>query len=166
MPPVIADLVRARNEVRSHYENVLERGGHKAKLNFMLDGNLVGDIGEALAVELLGIKLVEAKSLAGIDGYAPDGRTVQIKATDTKRGPAFRPIEQNADHLIYFCLDFDNCSGVVFYTGPEEPVLECLKDGWTGQRLVSRKRIKELDAHMDPALRLPFLADTAVLSAE
>ena len=73
LPPAIADLVAARNKLRAHYAS--------AGLKFTLDGNLVGDLGEAIAVELFGLQLVEARSTAGIDGRAPDGRTVQVKAS-------------------------------------------------------------------------------------
>ena len=77
--------------VSTHYREVLRKRGGDVQLEFTLDGNLVGDLGEAIAVELFGIRLVEAKSTEGIDGCAPDGSTtVQVKATGTGRGPAFR----------------------------------------------------------------------------
>jgi hypothetical protein len=54
-------------------------------LEFSFDGNLVGDFGEACAVEEYGMKLVEARSNAGFDGHTPDGkRTIQVKA----KGPS------------------------------------------------------------------------------
>ncbi|PYE40441.1 hypothetical protein DFI02_1164 [Rhizobium sp. PP-F2F-G20b] len=43
LPPVITDLVLARNRLRDHYIS--------SGLNFTLDGNLIGDIGEAVAAE-------------------------------------------------------------------------------------------------------------------
>jgi hypothetical protein len=101
LPPAIAELVTARNKVRDHYQAMLEAKGGTAKLHFTLDGNLVGDIGEALAADIFGIRLVDTKSTEGIDGYAPDGRTVQVKATGTCRGPAFRQTQTRADHLLF-----------------------------------------------------------------
>ena len=47
---------------------ILKSQDHKAELQFTLDGNLVGDIGEAIAVELFGVELVTTKSTQGIDG--------------------------------------------------------------------------------------------------
>jgi hypothetical protein len=111
LPPAIASLIAARNALRSHYREILVARGSTLELSFTLDGNLVGDIGEALSVELFGIRLVDAKSVVGIDGYTPDGRTVQVKATGRGRGPAFRFTETRADHLLFFDLDFE---GAVF----------------------------------------------------
>ncbi|WP_292498840.1 hypothetical protein [Mesorhizobium sp.] len=64
LPPAIADLVAARNNLRAHYQAVLPRGASNVDLSFTLDGNLVGDLGEAIAAELFGVRLVETK----IDG--------------------------------------------------------------------------------------------------
>ena len=138
LPEPIADLVKARNRLRSHFE--------KVGLKFTLDGNLVGDLGEAIASELFGITLM-ARNGAGIDGFAPDGRTtVQVKATGTGRGPAFRPTEIRAKHLLFFDFDFETLIGTVAYNGPEHPVIEdLLATNWLGQRLVSREKIKRLN---------------------
>ncbi len=50
LPPVIRELIVARNKVRDHYAS--------SGLSFTLDGNLVGDLGEALAADLFGLKLI------------------------------------------------------------------------------------------------------------
>ena len=63
LPPAIATLVDARNSVREHYETVLRSQGSNVELKFTLDGNLVGDIGEAIATELFGVKLVETTTV-------------------------------------------------------------------------------------------------------
>jgi len=42
--------------------------------------NLIGDIGEAVAVELFGLTLSPPNG-TDINGHAPDGRSVQVKAT-------------------------------------------------------------------------------------
>ena len=75
LPLEVRPLADARIAVRDYYR----RKG--LRLEFSFDGNLVGDFGEACAVEEYGMKLVEAKSNAGFDGYTPDGkRTIQVKA--------------------------------------------------------------------------------------
>jgi hypothetical protein len=155
LPAAINDLLTARNSVRAHYEDVLRKQGSQVDLKFTLDGNLVGDIGEALAAELFGVKLVETKSTEGIDGYAPDGRTVQVKATGTKRGPAFRRTETRADHLLFFCLDFENATGLVAYNGPEHHVTRYLPENQTNQRMVTRPQIRQADALVAATERLP-----------
>lgn len=48
LPPAIASLIAARNALRSHYREILVARGSTVELSFTLDGNLVGDIGEAL----------------------------------------------------------------------------------------------------------------------
>ena len=59
-------LTEARIAVRNYYR------GKGLNLEFSFDGNLVGDFGEACAVEEYGMILVKAKSNAGFDGYTPD----------------------------------------------------------------------------------------------
>ena len=154
LPREIADLVEARNIVRNHYAGKLRQQASKVHLKFTLDGNLVGDLGEAIAVELFGIQLVEAKSTEGIDGYADDGRTVQIKATGTGRGPAFRQTEIRADHLLFFDLDFDRAEGTVVFNGPEHHAVVCLPSTFTGPRALTPRQIREANRQVKPEERL------------
>jgi hypothetical protein len=146
LPPIIRDLVAARNRLRDHYAS--------AGLSFTFDGNLVGDIGESIAAELFGVKLVDTRSHAGIDGLAPDGRTVQVKATGVGGAPAFRQTETRADHLLFFSLDFDGCTGVVVYNGPENLVTRHLPETWQGQKTVSKTNVREADAEVRDEDRL------------
>ncbi len=142
LPPEIAELVIARNKVRDHYQAMLEAKGGTAKLHFTLDGNLVGDVGEALAAEFFGIRLVDTKSTEGIDGYGPDGRTVQVKATGTGRGPAFRQTQTRADHLLFFDLNLEAQTGTVVFNGPEHLALGKLPDNFDGQRSLTPGQIR------------------------
>lgn len=154
LPPAIASLIAARNALRSHYREILLARGSTVDLSFTLDGNLVGDIGEALSVELFGIRLVDAKSTEGIDGYAPDGRTVQVKATGRGRGPAFRLTETRADHLIFFDLDFEGASGQVIFNGPEHYATSLLPPVFSGQRSLTARQIRAADSRVQAAERL------------
>lgn len=160
LPSALTSLLEARNSVRKHYEKMLRIQGSQVDLKFTLDGNLVGDIGEAIAAELFGVKLVETKSTEGIDGYAPDGRTVQVKATGTKRGAAFRKTETRADHLIFFCLDFEHATGTVVYNGPERYVTRFLPDNHVGQRMVSRLQIQTANILVNENERLQRIGQT------
>ena len=117
LPPIIADLVIARNRLREHCADV--------SLDFTLDGNLVGDTGEAVAAQLFGLTL-SSRNGTGFDGSAPDGRTVQVKATGTKRGPPIRMIDYRAEHLLFLEFDLYELTGNVAFNGPEKIVLEFL----------------------------------------
>jgi hypothetical protein len=157
LPPAIAQLVLARNAVRDHYRRILIREGSDVDLAFTLDGNLIGDIGEAIAVELFGVKLVAARSNQGIDGHAPDGRSVQVKVTGTRRGPAFRCSETKADHLLFLDLNVETATGTVMFNGPEHLVTKYLPEFFANQRMVTRRQIIDADRLVSPADRLPIL---------
>lgn len=148
LPSYVGDLVAARNRLKDHFSD--------CDLHFTFDGNLVGDLGEAVAAELYGLRLT-GRSNEGIDGYAPDGRSVQVKASGTRRGPAFRPVDIRADHLLVFHFDYDNCAGEVIYNGPEEPVVALLPERWSGQRCVSLTRLIALGHSLKEADRLQIL---------
>ena len=61
--------------------------------------------------------------MEGVDATAPDGRTVQIKATGTRRGPAFRCTGIRADHLLFLDMDFVEQSVEIIFNGPERVAL-------------------------------------------
>ena len=148
LPPQVLPLIEARNALKARYASV--------DLHFTLDGNLVGDFGEAVAAELFGVRLT-GRSNKGIDGYATDGRSVQVKASGTFRGAAFRPVDTHADHLLFFHFDYDRCRGEVIYNGPESCVRERLPDVWTGQRCVSAAALRRLNAEVRNEARLPMI---------
>ena len=158
LPTAIEDLVASRNKLRDHYQAMLEAKGGTAQLHFTFDGNLVGDIGEALAAELFGIRLIDTKSTEGIDGYAPDGRTVQVKATGTGRGPAFRQTQTRADHLLFFDLDLEALTGTVVFNGPEHIAISRLPVSFSGQRSLTAKQIRNADRDVSDKDRLQLVA--------
>ena len=142
-------LFEARNALRVRYSSV--------DLRFTLDGNLVGDLGEAVAAELFGLRLT-GRGHEGVDCHASDGRSVQVKASGTRAGPAFRQVKTRADHLLVLHFDYDDCTGEVIYNGPEKPVVELLGSPWNGQRCVSVRALKMLDAQLSQSDRLPMVA--------
>jgi hypothetical protein len=156
LPPSIADLFFARAKLRDHYAAVLRDAGATLELTFTFDGNLIGDLGEALAVDLFGIRLVDRRSAEGIDGYAPNGRTVQVKATCTGRGPAFRQTETLADHLLFFDLDLEKATGEVVFNGPEHHATGMLPETFVGQRSLTRAQIRVADLRVAAPERLPM----------
>lgn len=138
LPEFVSSLVAARNALRSHFKNT--------DLQFNFDGNLVGDLGEAIAAELFSIKLSRRGS-AGIDGVAPCGRTVQVKATGVSGDPAFTWNEIKAEILLFLNFDFDNLAGEVVYNGPLDSVLTGARfaQQWQGQRQISYGKVKAAD---------------------
>lgn len=151
LPPVITELVIARDRVRRHYA--------VPGLSFTLDGKLVGDIGEAVAAELFGLTLKPGGG-PGVDGHAPDGRSVQVKATGTGRGPVFRKVDVRADHLIFIEFDFEKLAGEIVFNGPEHVALQDMPDTWSNQRPVSPRKIRLLNENISEADRLPIIERT------
>jgi uncharacterized protein DUF6998 len=157
LPNIVRDLISARNQLRHHYK--------ASGLKFTLDGNLVGDIGEAVASEIFDL-ILEPGNSSAIDGRTRDGRTVQIKATGTNRGPAFRNTVKRAEHLIFLSFDFENLTGEVIFNGPEEIVLEILPKEWIGQRSLTRQQIVNADSRVQNGQRLPMKPMTDIISAK
>ncbi len=151
LPKEVRELIEVRDRLRTRYAT--------SELKFTIDGNLVGDIGEAVASELFGISLTEAGG-EGIDGHAPDNRSVQIKATGTGRGPAFRPTEMKAEVLIFLSLDFENAAGEVVYNGPEKYARDLFPKSWlSGQRSLTWKQIRDANGRVLKHERLSPVRD-------
>ena len=148
LPGEIAALVTARNRLRSRFQSF--------GLDFALDGNLIGDLGEALAAEEFGLKLTP-RGQTGIDGTTSDGRTVQVKATGTGRGPAFRMVDVSADHLLFFSFDLEILKCRVVYNGPEAPIRKLLPSNWQGQKAVTIGRMSIAGRTVLESDRLPRL---------
>lgn len=151
LPPLVRALITARDELKAQFADL--------NLRFTLDGNLVGDLGEAMSVELFDLTLT-GRSQAGIDGHAPDGRSVQVKASGSQHGAAYRPTKSPADLLLFFHFDYETCTGEVVYNGPEKCVrakIENAKD----QRMVSVAALRRLDEQVAETDRLPMLVQDA-----
>ena len=154
-------LSEARIAVRDYYRT---KG---LDLEFSFDGNLVGDFGEACAVEEYGMKLVEVRSNAGFDGYAPNSEmTIQVKAKGpTTNRIAFSYSEAQADHLLVIELDFDRGTGCAIYNGPEHYVREFLpKEPWKGQKHVSLSQLRKAATRILDGERLPMLRLDSLVS--
>ncbi|MDW9679677.1 DUF6998 domain-containing protein [Sinorhizobium meliloti] len=127
---------------------------------FTLDGKLLGDIGEALVADAYGLS-PPRKRAPGIDAYAVDGRSVQIKATqDENAGPAFAPGKGVANHLIFLWIDFRKEKHAhVLYNGPEAPVRELIrsKEKWTTTKRLNLAEVRAEDAKLREDQRLPRL---------
>lgn len=119
--------------------------------HFTPDGHLVGSIGEVFAAERYGISLFTA-SCEAHDGVAPDGRFVQIKATQ-RRAVA---ISSEPDYLLAFSID-DNGQLTEAYSGLGKPVWQLVssrKRPKTGQYRVSLARLRRLNESVLPEERI------------
>ena len=147
---------KARQSLLKRNSHITNRKG-EPRLGFTFDGNLVGDIGEALAVEYFGVTLDETRSTEGIDETVGEV-TVQVKATGTLRGPAFRPTKLGADYLLFFCINFEMGIAEVVFNGPEKlAICGLFKDGVVTQRMVTRSRIVKQDGEVNQQDRLPII---------
>lgn len=98
LPKVIKKLWAAQQAFAKHYEDT--------SLKFTVDGRLVGDIAEALALDHLDLEL-PPKRTGGVDALTGSGKTVQVKATgNPKSGPEFTPGKGRAEYLLFFAIDF------------------------------------------------------------
>lgn len=122
--------------------------------HFTPDGHLVGSIGEVFAAERYGISLFTASSETH-DGKTPDGRLVQIKATQ-RRAVA---ICSEPDYLLVLSID-DKGQLTEVYNGPGMPVWQLVsgrKRPKTGQYQVSLARLRRLNEDVSPGERIPAL---------
>ena len=153
LPDEVCDLVAAHQALVASYAYT--------GLRFTLDGRLVGDIAEVVAAEAFGLELCQIRK-PGVDAHARDGRSVQIKASGSGKGPAFTPGEGRADHLVFLMINFSRGEAHVRYNGPEAPVRELLPVLVSGTKRVSLPRILALDADLAEAQRLPLVPGCAL----
>jgi len=117
---------------------------------FTLDGHLVGSIGEVVAADRYGLELLPA-SAEGHDATAPDGRLVQIKATQRKSVG----LRSGPEHLIVLYLTPAGEAEEV-YNGSGKPVWEaCGKMQKNGARPIGVSRLRKLAAEVPVGERLP-----------
>ncbi|ASP90295.1 DUF6998 domain-containing protein [Sinorhizobium meliloti] len=156
LPTEIRHLIHARNQLRARYE--------RFGLKFTPDGNLVGDLGEAIAAELFDLQLVDQRGYKGIDAHTREAvpRSVQIKATGRGDSLIFTHTDKPANILIGLVLRYEQEEVEVVYNGPYDVGLFGLHTAWQGQRpqRVSRFRLWNANVRDEDRLRpmLPPLA--------
>src|SRR5690349_16680257 len=112
LPPVIEGLWDAHQKLIDHYA--------ETELKFTFDGRLVGDLGEAVALEYFDIQA--CPRTPGVDALdRKSGASVQVKATGKNGGPAFSWGQGTAKYLLFMKLDFAAGTASVLYNGPEAP---------------------------------------------
>ncbi len=120
---------------------------------FTLDGHLVGSIGEVWAVHLYGLDL-DTASAETHDGTAPDGRCVQVKAT---QGNSVG-ISSEPDYLIVLKLDRQAELPEEIYNGPGSAPWRCSgQKQKNGQRPITLSTLHRLMKGVDEAERIARL---------
>jgi hypothetical protein len=118
---------------------------------FTLDGHLVGSIGEVLAAYSYGLELLPSSSERH-DAVAPDGRMVQIKAT---QGTGHIALRSEPEHLIVLLLHSDSGEAREIYNGPGAPVWAvCGKWASNGTRSISLAKLKRMAVQVPDNQRL------------
>jgi hypothetical protein len=149
LPTVVRDLWTAQQALAQFYGNT--------GLKFTLDGRLVGDIAEAVALQHFDL-VAPKKRTKGVDAFTRSGRSVQVKATgQPDKGPAFTPGSGVAEHLLFFQLDFAAGTASVVYNGPEAPVRELLPTKWQGTFVVKLADIRAAAAMVENDDLLPLM---------
>lgn len=109
---------------------------------FTPDGHLVGSIGEVIAAYMFELELLPAGA-PDHDGEAGDGRKIQIKFTQGNRSVGIRA---EPELLLVLRLTPDRCVEVVYNGLGRAPWSEPGKVQSNGQKSISLKRLRELDA--------------------
>jgi hypothetical protein len=117
---------------------------------FTPDGHLVGSLGEVYAAAAYGLELCVA-STPVYDAVAPDGRLVQIKATQINRVA----LSAEPDHLLVLAVRPDGTFEEI-YNGPGvEPWRLAGPMQKTGQRSIGLATLRRLAAAVPPEQRIP-----------
>ena len=120
---------------------------------FTPDGHLVGSIGEALAAHMFELDLLPGSSVDH-DAVATDGRKVQIKLTQGKRGVALRSLP---DHLLVLQLTRERSVKVIYNGKGCSPWSRAGNMQKNGQCPISLKHLRTIDDCVPDEDRLPLI---------
>ena len=139
----VAAKIKALYEISQELE-ALFPGRH-----YTPDGHMIGSIGEALAASYYNLELFPASEETH-DAKAPDGRLVQIKATQIDR----IALSSEPKWLLVLKIHKDGTFSEE-YNGPGKLVWKhCGKLQKNGQRPISLAKLRELQAAVPQAERL------------
>ena len=139
----VAAKIKALYEI-SHNLEELFPGRH-----YTPDGHMIGSIGEALAASYYNLELFPASEETH-DAKAPDGRLVQIKATQINRVA----LSSETEWLLVLKIHKDGTFSEE-YNGPGKLAWEhCGKLQKNGQRPISLAKLRELQSAIPQSDRL------------
>ena len=139
----VAEKIKALYKI-SHELEVLFPGRH-----YTPDGHMIGSIGEALAASYYNLELFPASEETHY-AKAPDGRLVQIKATQIDRVS----LSSEPEWLLVLKIHKEGTFSEE-YNGPGKLVWEhCGKIQKNGQRPISLTKLRELQTRVPQSERL------------
>jgi hypothetical protein len=153
LPPAMRRLCAAHQEVVTHYA--------RTGLKFTLDGRLVGDLAEAIALELFDIVPCKARTNGADAEVRGSGALVQVKSSGSGRGPTYSKGEGTASYLLFIELDFVAGTATIAYNGPEAPIRALLPRGLKHSTGVKLALVRELASHVAPGDQVPFKCNSA-----
>lgn len=141
-------LYEARNELKEAFKD----------FNFTLDGKLIGDIGETIAIQIFNLEKLETGTKAhDCKTYGKKPKFVQIKTTQKKEKPgriALGYSQPEFDNLIAIEISEDGMYEVI-YNGPGKPILEKFKNRQSKNGYsISIKYLMELNSKLKPNERI------------
>ena len=141
---------QAAEKIKELYEISAELERLFPGRHYTPDGHMIGSIGEALAASYYGLELFPASEETH-DAKAPDGRLVQIKATQINR----ISLSSEPRWLLVLWIHRDGTFSEE-YNGPGKLAWEhCGKMQKNGQRPISLAKLRKLRAEVPDSVRLP-----------
>ena len=141
---------QAAEKIKELYEISAELERLFPGRHYTPDGHMIGSIGEALAASYYGLELFPASEETH-DAKAPDGRLVQIKATQINR----ISLSSEPRWLLVLRIHRDGTFSEE-YNGPGKLAWEhCGKMQKNGQRPISLAKLRKLRAEVPDSVRLP-----------
>ena len=141
---------QAAEKIKELYEISAELERLFPGRHYTPDDHMIGSIGEALAVSYYGLELFPASEETH-DAKAPDGRLVQIKATQIGR----ISLSSEPRWLLVLRIHRDGTFSEE-YNGPGKLAWEhCGKMQKNGQRPISLAKLRKLQAEVPDSVRLP-----------
>ena len=141
---------QAAEKIKELYEISAELERLFPGRHYTPDGHMIGSIGEALAASYYGLELFPASEETH-DAKAPDGRLVQIKATQIGR----ISLSSEPRWLLVLRIHRDGTFSEE-YNGPGKLAWEhCGKMQKNGQRPISLAKLRKLQAEVPDSVRLP-----------
>lgn len=129
LQPILRRLYEARNELRVLYPD----------FKFTLDGNLIGDIGEAIALQDFSLEKLPPGT-PGHDFRTKRGKLVQVKATQARKGGIHLGTKMTSfEHLIVIQLS-EAGNYDILYDGPGSLIDEARVGRKTPSLTVNRLR--------------------------
>lgn len=148
----IREAVKALQEIRTRLNQQFEHW------EFTLDGNLVGDIGEAYVFAHFDVTKI-GTGTKDHDFEASDGKLVQVKMTQrTTLGLGLK--EPAFEYLVALYLDSDG-EIEVLYNGPGATVYT--RPGKPHRKSIPIKELRKLNMDVNDANRVPKRTESSVL---